>query len=568
MATATGSMIQDSPLAGRTAAALITLAVLLAALGLRLWLMPPLYTQPTFDEPAYMIDGLLVLESATPGDKFAPGAITTWPGFVYGGVASLAYLLNPTEEIAQQRAVFRPLFAIDRALFDAYADYSGLRAAVMGTVFVTSLFGVLMACWLGAYRAGWPGALLCGGLMAFMPVIATLSVEARPYAAAWSFGMGAIAFAAVLSGRWRSLAAGLCFGLAVASRIEMVLVAPLIAWEFWLRPERTAPLRALWRVAGISLLTFLVAAPWYVTHLVGNIRKVITVTFEPNMQSNGDLAVGLLDLLWSQGLLAVAVLIVVGLALRPARECILSVAAGLFVVALLLAFSGSKLSKYDGAAWVSMIALAPFALDGLRRRLPPRLPAAFWAGVAVLLVVPAAAQTVNQGLALRAGWVEPKVIEWLADNVPAGTTVYSHPMQIRAIPPTAESADRNWLEVAHPDAWREKLHDRLSKAGLTMDRLPRALSIETMHQRLAVARRSFFLASPYWGDQPRYDLRIRGYAYSPHISRKQLYEEFRQTGGALVHHGTPLAELGEPAVAWTAENGTGMFVYLRPPAEP
>ena len=240
MATATDSVTKDSPLARRSSTALVTLAVLLGALGIRLWLMPPLYNQPTFDEPAYMIDGLLMLESATPGNKFAPGAVTTWPGFVYGGWTSLMYLLSPTEEIAHQPAVFKPLFAIDRALFDAYADYSGLRVAVMGTVLVTTLFGVLMACRLGAARAGWPGALLCGGLMAFVPVIATLSVEARPYAAAWSFGIAAVAFSAILTGRWRWIAAGLCFGLAVASRFEMVLIAPLVAWEFWLRPDRSS----------------------------------------------------------------------------------------------------------------------------------------------------------------------------------------------------------------------------------------------------------------------------------------------------------------------------------------
>jgi hypothetical protein len=121
--------------------------------------------------------------------------------------------------------------------------------------------------------------------MAFMPVIATLSVEARPYAAAWAFGMAAIAFSAILSGRWRWIAAGLCFGLAVASRIEMVLIAPLIAWEFWLRPARAAMLGVLLRVAGVSLVTFLVAAPWYVAHLAGNLRKVLTVSFEKGLKS-------------------------------------------------------------------------------------------------------------------------------------------------------------------------------------------------------------------------------------------------------------------------------------------
>jgi hypothetical protein len=231
--------------------------VLLSALAIRLWLMPPLYNQPHIDEPGYMIDGLLVLEGATPGFKFAPGAATTWPGFVYGALSAMGHLLAPSEEIARQPLVLRPLFAIDRALFDAYADYSGLRAVVMGAVLISTLFGVLMACLLGAVRAGWPGALLCGGLMAFAPAIATLSVEARPYAAAWSFGIAAIAFSALLSGRWRWIAAGLFFGLAVACRIELVLIAPLIVWEYWLRPVFLSPLRGTsrisWEMSGRSL---------------------------------------------------------------------------------------------------------------------------------------------------------------------------------------------------------------------------------------------------------------------------------------------------------------------------
>ena len=114
--------------------------------------------------------------------------------------------------------------------------------------------------------------------------------------------------------------------MAVASRIELVLIAPLIAWEFWIRPGKTATLRALLRIAGISLVTFLVAAPWYTTHLVGNVRKVITVPLEPAMQREGHPGAGLVDLLRSEGLLAVAVLIVIGLAMRPRPERILAAA--------------------------------------------------------------------------------------------------------------------------------------------------------------------------------------------------------------------------------------------------
>jgi hypothetical protein len=268
--------------------------------------------------------------------------------------------------------------------------------------------------------------------------------------------------------------------------------------------------------------------------------------------------------LWSEGILAVLVFLVVGLALRPGRERILAATAGLFVVALLLLFGGGGLSKYNGAAWICMIALAPFALDSLRQRLPPRLATRLTGVLALLLFLPAAAQTIDQGIELRASWVEPKVVEWLAEHVPTGTPVYSFPRQIRAIPPTGDSAEKMWLEVADPDAWRKKLRHRLNQTGLTMSHLPRALSIETMHQRLAIARRSFFLASPYWNDQPRYDVRIRDYVYRPGTPLEVIREEFLQTGGVLIHYGEPLTDLGDAAAAWIAANGTGMFVYIRP----
>jgi len=546
----------------RGAPILATIAVMLAALAIRLWLMPPLYNQPQFDEPAYMIGGLLMLEGATPGVKFAPGAVTTWPGFVYGALSAMGHLLSPSEEIVSHPLVLRPLFAIDRALFDAYADYADLRAVVMGTVLFTTLLGVLMACILGTIRAGWPGALLCGGLMAFVPAIATLSVQARPYAAAWSFGIAAITFSALLSGRWRGIGAGLCLGLAMASRIEMVLIVPLIMWEFWLRPEQRATVHMLLRVAGISAVTFLIAAPWYVTHFVGNVRKIITVPLEPGM-ADADLGIGLINLLWSEGLLAAAVLIIIGPVFQPGRERLIAAASAFVVVALLL-FGGGHVSRYNGAGFISIVAFAPYGLGAIKQRLSSRLPEALAGIIAFLLVIPAISQTINAGLVIRASWVESKVVEWLAENVPAGTIVYSHPRQIKAIPPTAESADTSWSEVAGVDAWRTKLRERLNQTDLVVSRLPRALSLDHMYQRLGPARRAFFLASPYWGAQPRYDVRIRGYVFAPLAPPDQAREEFLQTGGVLIHYGERLNDLGEPAAAWTAADGTGMFVYLRP----
>ena len=553
----------------RSPAALVTLAVLVAAIAIRLWIMPPLYNQQQHDETGYLTGGLLMLEGATPGYKFAPGAVTTWPGFVYGAWTSFTYLVNPTEEIAKQPTVLKPLYAIDQALFDAYADFSGVRAAVMWTVMLTTLFGVFMACRLGAYRAGWPGALLAGGLMAFMPVIAMLSIETRPYAAAWSLGLAAVAFAAISTGRWRWIGTGICFGLAVASRIDVVLIAPIIIWEFWLRPEKTQTLRALLRIAGISIVTFLVAAPWYLTHLVGNIRKVVTVPLETKMADNPELWSGLLNLLWSEGLWAVVALILVGLALRSGRERMVAIVAGLFLVAMLLAFGGGHLARYNSAAWVGIVALAPYALASLRERYSERFSMALAGLAAALVLLPTLGQTVNQGLAWRASWVEPRVVEWLKENVEPGTLIYSYPRQIKAIAPTAESAEMNWRKNADPDAWRVRMQERLSHTDLVMQRVPRALSIEHMYQRLGAARRSFFLASDHWEGAPRYNIRITslGSLDSEPLTwgqaGRETVEEFLATGGVFIHYGWAVPALGEPAVTWLADNGDGIFVYIR-----
>jgi hypothetical protein len=79
------------------------------------------------------------------------------------------------------------------------------------------------------------------------------------------------------------------------------------------------------------------------------------------------------------------------------------------------------------------------------------------------------------------------------------------------------------------------------------------------------------LASPYWGAHPRYDIRFFSYGERADSSLSawgradpQIVEEFAHSGGAFVHYGWPVTVLGEPVVAWTAADGTGVFVYFRP----
>ena len=89
----------------------------------------------------------------------------------------------------------------------------------------------------GYKQAGGTGALAGGLLAAALPIVLEMSIQARPYGIAWSFALLAAAAAATGRERSRALRAGVCLGVAVASRIDMVMVGPLVLLVLCLRLE-------------------------------------------------------------------------------------------------------------------------------------------------------------------------------------------------------------------------------------------------------------------------------------------------------------------------------------------
>lgn len=301
------------------ASSLATLcAVIAVGLAVRLWVFPPPYAVSQTDETGYLAGGLLVLEGIPPVFKYAPAGPITWMAFAFAAFVSAGHLLSPAPSVASLPFIFKPLAALDAGLFEIYADMADMRAAIAVAVLCVSLGGVYAAARLGQVRASWPGIALCGGLMALVPIIASFSVQSRSYGMAWAFAIMGLSVAAAASGRARWLWPGLFLGLAVGSRIEMLLVAPLVLWEIWYRRPEEGILPVVLRIAGVASLAFLIVAPWYIPHLLGNLRLIVFVRILHAV--SGDAVAALVALSWREGLGPVLTLIAVGLILRPPAE--------------------------------------------------------------------------------------------------------------------------------------------------------------------------------------------------------------------------------------------------------
>src|SRR5207244_2523205 len=162
---------------------------------------------------------------------------------------------------------------------------------------------------VGELHGGLPGALAAGGLAAFLPSLLGYSVMATPYGAAWSFAI--LAYHQAAFGR---RGAAVLLGLAIGSRIELVLLAPL----FGRRP----------RFHAAVLITALIVSPWWLMHLLGNLRGIATVRLLGPAFSLS----GVADLAWKEGL-GVAIAVAAGGLAAQKRWWHLAYLAALLVTA-------------------------------------------------------------------------------------------------------------------------------------------------------------------------------------------------------------------------------------------
>jgi hypothetical protein len=515
------------------------------------------------DELGYAADGLLLLEGAPLGFKFAPGAVTTWVGFAYGVANWVFNIVSAMGSRIELDALLIPLITLDQTLFDIYADMSGLHTVIAGLVLVLSLVGIYGATRIGRYFADWPGALLAGGLTAVVPLFCWIGVQSRPYSPAWSLTILSIAIMLTCSGSRRWVWAGLMFGLALASRIEMLFAIPLILWLMWVMSDNQDPVRSGARMAAAAILAFLVSAPWFITHLVGNVRKMVTV----RILGESALEASLIGrFMMDEGLGIVAIVMLVGLLFRcriDRWQAWIALAYVLFLGAELLTSQTSGGLRHVGHAFVTIVVVSGYALAGIQHVSGKR-----WAiPISVMVVLVALclpfARSLSMARESRSGWVEHDAVGWIESNVPEGSPVFLTRSHTSVPLPTKASADRLWGGAAHETAWSEKLERRLEDVGVELDYLPRGLSMEHMYQELSGLRRYFILGGGDDRSRPRYDVRfVRNDEEADDF--QDALDEFRRDGGVFWHSGQPRLELGPPSQAWVASDGTGVFLYTRP----
>ena len=530
-----------------------TFCVLLGAI-LRFGRIPLPGAPSQFDETSYLCNGLLLLEGETPINKYAPSGPLTWLSAAYGGVKALLKLIVGGADVSGFPPILRPPAALQSALFDLYADLSGLRLTVVIMTVLLTLAAIVAACRLGRALGGTAGEIMAGLMAASLPIFVEMSTETRPYASAWAFGIMALAAAA--SGKPRSLSAGIFLGLAVGSHVDMLRVVPLVLLlQWWCADTARPPWGELGRTLGIAAVAFLLVAPWYPLHLLDNVRQILSVrvlsaadhgsqAFQTYLALPlGAALIGLLVGGWRRN--------------RPLLGCFVWLALN----ALLALRPSEHGLQHDGALLVMMVALAPLGVSILIERvavLRPFLIAAFLVSV---VVTPGVKQGIMTAFVHGRSLVPDTAVDWIDANISPGTRVYFDPGQFRMLLPTPNAADRLWDDVASPHAWKEKyLHD-LARYGLDGGEPLRVMAADRMAADLGNRRRYYMLGGAGEPDRPRYDLRPVSLGGFFDMPPQTAIEQLCSEGGVYLHNGPAIPELPAPARSWVRPDGNSTYIY-------
>jgi hypothetical protein len=562
---------------------LALLLVLTTGAALRLWAFPGRYEMRDVDEWDYLQGGLLVLEGLPPSYHYSPEGPEVWLGWAYAGGLSARYFAFPTAEERQVPAQVRLYTAVNHALFDTYHDMSSLRRVYVALAMLLSLVAVAAGFGLGRRWGGLAGAVLLGGLTACVPLLVLYAATSHPYSAAWSFAVIAMYFAA--SGRRHAaIGAGVFFGLAIASRIEMLTMLPLLIAGLWpAKQSRRQFVRDGARCLLSASLTALLVAPWLLTHLIGNLRAIATIRFGP--APNGPISARqtLMDFGWNEGLAVVTVLTIGSLlaSLRPQtpsregpqledasgaawpgaashrRWRWLVVGFAVLLLIQLLRPTGYGM-RHQGAAITTLLLASPLAVPPLMRI----GRGVGWLVVAACVLLPLG-QTVRRIALIHRGYAPDQATGWVESHVPAGTVVYVKPSFHDPLP-TPAAANAMWDEVMARDAAVRKFNSGLSRFGLEAAEFPRALSEQHVVVERSRVRGWYILGSRGMWAGPRFD--IRRYANSPVFTSLDPLPAFQKTGGVLIWRGAPLPRdaTDPPAMSWVAPDGSGTFVYVSP----
>jgi hypothetical protein len=525
--------------------------VLLGAI-LRFARLPHAGSPSQFDEISYLSNGLLLLEGETPINKYAPSGPLTWLSAAYGGMKALFKLIADGTGLSDFPPIVRPVAALQNALFDLYADLSGLRlAAVLLTVLLT-LAAVVAACRLGKALGGTAGEIAAGLLAASLPIFVEMATETRPYASAWAFAL--IALAAITSKR--PMAAGIFLGLAVGSHIDMMRVLPLALLLQWRQAEtRRPPWTELGRIAGIALVAFLMVAPWYPLHLIDNLRQIVSV----RVLAAGGQATQIFETDLVLPLAAASIGLALGAWRRdwPAFGCLI----WLGLNALLALRPSEHGLQHDGALVVMIVALAPLGIHILIERVALLRPFLIAAALVSVVAAPSVKQGIMTAFAHGRSLAPDNSVDWIETNIPTGTTIYVDSGQFRSLLPTPRAADRLWADIASPYVWKEKyLHD-MARYGLNDAAPLRVMAADRMAADLGNRRRFYILGAPGQPERPRYDLWSVSYGGFFDLQPKAAIERLCSDGGVYLHSGRAIPDLPAPAKAWVRPDGNSTFIY-------
>ncbi len=539
--------------------------VLLAAVALRVLDFPARYEIRDVDEVGYTQGSLALFEGITPGYAAAPGGTQFWTGWLYVATQSLENLLRPKGPAVGAPWELRGFYAVDRSLFDDYRNLSGIRRFELLIISLLSLVACIAAFYYGETKAGLPGAIFCGGLLAATPLFVRYACMARPYSLGWSFGVMAVAAAACRRSRWRAGLCGIFLGLAVASRIEMVCLIPLALWEFWDAPTPRGTLRPAIAALAIAIFVSLAISPWPATHFLGELRTIATVRFGSPDAGKISIMTSVYQIFVVNGLL---------LALVP---------AGLFAAWVFRSESSGRRRRAVLAAYVALLSAVAFKATGfgLHQQGPSLIVFILAGGIGLVVIAErrpklatiAALLAVAPGLCIasevayaqRTSYVPSHAVGWLETHAPAGALVYVCGPMLRVPLPTPQASARLWGEVTDANAWRRKFASGLRRFHLKAGGMPRALSEANMIQERGDRRGWFILGGEGWRRTPRFNIHIvRG---SPVFGVRDLKKTFLHTGGILLwaKPDKPPTWLPHPTVEWINKAGIGRYIFEIPP---
>ena len=317
------------------------------------------------DEIPYCFSSLQLLEGITPEFKHAFAGPQTWAGWVYVGGVSAWHVVHPSMEERTVAVQIRPFVAVNHALWDTYADLSLVRYVWIFMAWPAVFWSVVAGFRIGNRQAGRAGGILTGAIVSLLPLFVGMSEDARPYMMGRALGIVAIDLAMVAETSKRWMFAAIVLGLAIASRIDMLMLLPLVWSELWLRRKRDGFVKPFSRYHAIVAMSALLVAPWILTNVIGNLRIIATVRLSTPVSGAVPISKTLADLFWRQGLGVALVLCIAGLFLQPTDGTKRRWLRGAFVLLALASIfkaTGFGLQHQGGPLIVSAASgLAPIA---------------------------------------------------------------------------------------------------------------------------------------------------------------------------------------------------------------